>query len=123
MDDVLEHCGTCRAFDNAPHVPNVGTPTAEAFNEKAHVDLLFLDDIIALHAMDTSSKNSLLLPDQTKNPQEVSAAPCGCWLGSFVPPKSNQMDAGGDWKHEIRPDLPAEHRIKLQFQGVGAHPW
>ena len=33
------------------------------------------------------------------------------------------MVGGGEWKNEIRTDFCSEGRIKLHFQGVGAHPW
>ena len=33
------------------------------------------------------------------------------------------MDEGGEWKNAIWTDLCAERRIKVQFRGVGAHPW
>ena len=33
------------------------------------------------------------------------------------------MVAEGEWKDEVRADSRAARRIKLQFQGVGAHPW
>ena len=67
---VLEHCETCRDFDNAPNVPIAGTPTESAFNEKAQADLA-LHDFFALRATDMFSMYSLRLPVQPKNPQEV----------------------------------------------------
>ena len=33
------------------------------------------------------------------------------------------MDEGGEWKNEIWLDYCSDRRIKLIFQGVGAHPW
>ena len=33
------------------------------------------------------------------------------------------MDEGGEWQNEVRADYCSERRIKLLFQGVGAHPW
>ena len=33
------------------------------------------------------------------------------------------MEGGGDWKHGIWTDSREERRIKLQFQGAGAHLW
>ena len=48
-----------------------GSTTASAFNEKVQVDLLFLDDLIVMHAMDVFSKYSLLRPAQSGNPEEV----------------------------------------------------
>ena len=86
VGDVLEHCGVCEAFDKAPHVPTARTSTVAAFNEKVQVDLLFLGNLIVLRAMDLFSENSLLLPAQCENPQEVRDAFCGGWLGAFGPP-------------------------------------
>ena len=43
-------------------MPIVGAATVSAFNEKVQVDLLFLGDIIAPHAMDVYSRGSLLFP-------------------------------------------------------------
>ena len=41
----------------------------------------------------------------------------------FGPPKCLQMDGGGEWENEVWADYCTERRIKLLFQGVGAHPW
>ena len=87
------------------------------------MDLLFLGDIIAAHAMDVFSKYSLLHQVKSKNPQEVRDVFCAGWLGAFGPPKSIQMDEGGEWKNEIWLDYCSDRRIKLISQGVGAHPW
>ena len=122
-DEVAEQCEVCRAFDKAPRIPIAGTSTASAFNEKLQIDLLFLGDIIALRIMDMFSKYSLLIPARSKNPQEVRDAFCNSWLSVFGQPKGIQLDEGGGWKNEILLDLCSERRIKLQFQGVGAHPW
>ena len=68
-DGALEHCDACKAFEKAPHAPIAGTLRVSMFNEKVQVDLPFLGDLIALHAMDTFSRYSLLLPVQSKNPR------------------------------------------------------
>ena len=60
---------------------------------------------------------------KSKNPQEVWDVFCAGWLGTFGPPKSIQMDEGGEWKNEVWMDYCSDRRIKLIFQGVGAHPW
>ena len=122
VDQVLETCDVCRAFDKAPHIPIDGTTTVSAFNEKVQVGLLFLGALIVAHAMDVFPKYSALQPAQSKNPQEVWGVFCAGWLGAFGPPKCIQMDEGGEWKNEIRTDFRTERRIKLQFQGVGAPP-
>ena len=62
-------------------------------------------------------------PVQSKNPQEARDVSCSGWLGIFGPPKSIQMDEGGERKNAIWTDSRAECRINLQFQGVEAHPW
>ena len=51
-DEVLKQREVCRAFDKAPHVAVAGTSTVATFSEKLHVDLLFLEDMIASRAMD-----------------------------------------------------------------------
>ena len=33
------------------------------------------------------------------------------------------MNEGGEWENELWADLRTERRVKVQFQGVGAHPW
>ena len=73
--------------------------------------------------MDVSSKYSLLIHVCTKKPQEEWNAFCGSWNGVFGPPLSIQMDKSGEWKNESWAELRSERRIKLLFQGVGAHPW
>ena len=121
--DILEQCDVCKAFDQAPHIAIAGTSAVSTFQEKVRVDLLFPDALIALRGMDMFRKNSLLSPVLPKNPKEVWDVFCRGWLGTFGPTRCLQMDEGGEWKDEIRTDLRAERRIKLQFHGVGAHPW
>ena len=59
VDEVLEHCQVCGAFEEAPRIPIAGTSAALASNEKLRVDLLFLAGAIALHAANVSSKYPL----------------------------------------------------------------
>ena len=68
VGEVLEQRGVRRIFDKALHVPIPGTPAASISSEELRVDLLFLDDIIALRAMHVFSKYSLLVPVRSKNP-------------------------------------------------------
>ena len=96
VDSVLETCEVCRAFDKAPHLPIAGTSSVSCFNERVQVDLLFLDDIIAAHAMGAFSKYSLLRQVKSKNPQEVWDVFCAGWLDAFGRLKSIQMDEGGE---------------------------
>ena len=120
VDEVLERCEIYRAFDEAPGDPVAATPTVAMSDETLQVDLSFLDDIIAAHVTDVFSKHSLLLLVCTKNPREVSDALCSPRVGVFGSPARIQMDAGGEWKNEIWPELRARRRIKSLFQGVGA---
>ena len=75
------------------------------------MDLVFLDDIIAVRAMDVFSKYSLLHPVQTDCPQEVWDVSCAGWLGTFGPRKCVQMDEGGGREYEIQTDFCADRRI------------
>ena len=58
---LKNECDVRTAFDKAPHLPVAGTSPASAFAEEVHVDLLFLDNSVALHAMDPSPRNSILV--------------------------------------------------------------
>ena len=69
VDIVLGKCEVRRAFDKAPLLPTAGASTVSCFNVRVQVDLLFLDDVIAAHAMDVSPKYSLLRQVKLKNPQ------------------------------------------------------
>ena len=44
-------------------------------------------------------------------------------MGVFGAPKSLHLDEGGEWKNDLWRDLCVGRRIKLVFQGGGAHPW
>ena len=50
VDEVLGRREVCQAFDKAPHAPAAGASTVTTFNVVLPADLLFLDDIIAVHA-------------------------------------------------------------------------
>ena len=93
------------------------------FNGCLRLDLLFLGDIIALRVMDVFSKYSILARARSKNPQEVWDAFLSSWVGVFGAPKSLHLGEGGEWKNDLWRDLCVERRIKLVFQGAGAHPW
>ena len=54
VDDVSGRCEVCRTFKKAPNVPVVSTSAVSTFNGKLHVDLLLLDAIIFLRAMDAT---------------------------------------------------------------------
>ena len=123
VDEVLRRCGSCRASDKAPRAPIAGAPAAPMFNEKVQADILFSRALIALRSMYMFPKYSLLHPAQSQNPGDEWDALRAGWLGIFGPPKCIRICEGGESKHEIWTDLRAERRIKLQFQGAGAHPW
>ena len=112
---MLETCDVRRAFDKVPNIPIAGTATVSAFDEEVQVDLLSLDDLVVVGAMDVFSKYSLLHPAQSKNPQGVWDVFCAGWLGTFGPPKCIQMDEGGEWENEIWTGFCWARRIKLQF--------
>ena len=119
----MAQCEVCQAFDKVPRDPAAGTSTVAMFNEKSQVDLLFLDDIIALRILDVFSKYSLLIPVRTKNPQEVWDASRRPRIWVFGHPVSIQLGEGSEWENELSAELRSDRRIKLLSQGVGAHPW
>ena len=108
VDEVLEHCEVCRSFDKAPHVSMI--------NGKLQADVPYLDDLIALHAMDVYRQYSLLNPARSKNPQEAWGASRRAWVGVLRQPKSLQGGRGGDWQNEIRTDLCPGRSTSPNFQ-------
>ena len=91
VGEVLEQREVCRAFAKAPRVPVAGTSTVSTSTGKSQLDLLFLDDSIALRDIDVLPKYSLLIPVLSENPKGVSEAFCKCvdW---------------GSWPPEVHPD-------------------
>ena len=90
------------------------------FDEKLLADLLFLDDITALRAMDVFSTSAPSMPVRAKNPQEVWGAFCNSRIGIFGPPQCVQMDKGGEWGNEVWAESHSERRIKSLLLSVGA---
>ena len=41
VEEVVNQCDVCKAFDKAPRAPIAGTSTVAMFNEKLQVDLIF----------------------------------------------------------------------------------
>ena len=101
VDEVLEQCEVCRAFDTAPHASVAETSTVAMFNGTLQVALLLLDDVSVPHVLDGFPKYSLLIPVRTENPQEVWKAFCGSSIGVFGPPLCIQMDEGEKWRNEL----------------------
>ena len=93
VEEVVNQCDVCKAFDKAPRTPITGTSTVAMFNEKLQVDLLFLGDLIVLHIMDVFSKYSILTPLRSKNPLEVWDAFVARWA-------SQGYSDGRGWRME-----------------------
>ena len=91
-DEVLEHCEVRRSFGEAPHV------------SMRSVDLPYLDDLIALRAMDVYRKHSPLIPARSGNPQGARGPSRSAWVGVFRQPMCVRGDQVGDWKNKIRTD-------------------
>ena len=100
VDDVVRECEICRAFDVAPTTPASGTSSASSSNEKAQVDLLFLDDLIVLHVLDIFSRHSLLVPVRSKSPERVWDSFCALRIAVFGKPRIIQMGEGGEWEND-----------------------
>ena len=122
VDEVLERCEVCRAFDKDPHVPIIGTSTVPMFHGKLRVDLPLLGDIFFLRATDVRATLSLLIPAARRILRKFGA-PFAEVNGRLLATKSIQMDEAAKWKHELWMDLCSESRIKFQFQGTGARTW
>ena len=98
VDDVVSLRDTCKAFEKAPRIPISGTSPVSMFNERVQMDLLFLDDIIALRIMDVFSKYPILTRVRSKNPQEVWDAFISSWVGVFGAPKClHPKPSEGPW--------------------------
>ena len=77
VDEVSKHGEVCQGFDKAPHKRIAGTPAVSMSAGKLQVDLVFLEDVMALRAMDVFSKYSFLIPVRARSPQEVRSGFCG----------------------------------------------
>ena len=121
MGEVPDRCEVCQGFEKAPHAPAAGTSSVAMFNEKLQADLLFLDGIISVAAMDVVSKFPLLIPGRTKGPKDAWDALCSSRIEVLGAPMIIQLDEGRERTNELRVELRPERRIKLLFQGVGAH--
>ena len=73
VGQVLETCDVCRAFDKAPHIPIAGATAVSAFNEKVQVDLLFVDDLVVVHAMDVFRSTPFVARRKPKIPMKSGA--------------------------------------------------
>ena len=76
-------------------------------NEELQADLLFLDDVIALHATGVSSNFSLLIPVRSENPQVARNAIRNSRIGVFGPPQCIER------KDAVRAEMRPGRRIKL----------
>ena len=122
VDDVVSQRDACKAFEKAPRIPTPGTSSVSMFNERLRTDLLFLDEIITLQIMHVFSKYPILARARSEHPQEVWDAFSSSRVGVFGAQKSLHLDEGGEWENDLWGDLCVGGRIKLVFQGVGAHP-
>ena len=119
---MVRECDVCRAFDAAPSIPVSGASSVAACKEKVQVDLLFLDDIIVLHAVYLFSRHSILVPVRSKNPDKVWDAFRTSRIAVFSKPRAIHMGEEGERNNELRVDFRADRYIEVHFQGAGAHP-
>ena len=134
VDDVLEHCQVCGAFEEAPRIPIAGTSAALASNEKLRADLFLSDHAIALHAAGVSSKYPLWIPARFKNSKAKRGVFRSSRSGIFAGPKCIRMDGGGlmnsngfemhsnanEWLRsafEWEPAIRTDFCVEVQFQG------
>ena len=68
---MVDERDVCVALEEVPHLPVAGPFSVWAFNEKLQVGLPFLDNSIALHAKDLSSRYSILVIVFSGNPLEA----------------------------------------------------
>ena len=122
VDDVVRRCEICRASDVALAIPASAASSPSSSNEKVQVDLLFLGDIIVLRVFDLFARYSRLVPARPKTPEEVWDTFRNSRIAVFGKPRIIQMDEGGEWGNDLWVDLRTDRYIKLQYQGVGAHP-
>ena len=85
------------------------------------MDLLFLRDVITVRAMKLYLKHSLLARVCSKGPLQIWGAFAGSWISVCGRPRTNQMDADGEWGHENRTDFCTQCAICLYFRERGAH--
>ena len=95
--EVLQHCDVRRAFGEAPHLPVAGTPPVSPFDENPRLVMLFLEDAIALDALDVSYEFSRLIPLRSEKPLEAWDAFCSSRITISSRPKCMRVDAGDEW--------------------------
>ena len=79
--EVSQLCDVCRASEKAAHSPVAGSPSESSFKKNLQVDLLSLDDTIALRAKDLYSKHPPLLPVRSEKLLGIKDA----FRGSRIP--------------------------------------
>ena len=115
--------GVCQSPEKAPRPRVMGTPSASAFHEKIQVDPRFLDDNIALRAMDRNLKYSLLVCVRLKDYLQAWGNFARSWIAVSGRPKTVQMDSDEGKENETLADFWTGRNVRLQFQGKDAHPW
>ena len=78
------------------------------------------NDAIAPHAMYVYSKYPSLILARSGNPLRRRGAPCTSRVAISGSAKRIQMREGGERGNEIRTNVFAGRRLKLQFQGACA---
>ena len=97
VDEVLENCDVFGAPDKAPHVPIAGASAVSVFNEKVQVDLLFLADLIVLHASDMFTNTRLFF---LSNPRLLR--------------KAGMFSAEDGWAHSVLPSASRWTRLGMK---------
>ena len=120
---MLGHCDVCRTVHEAPHVPIAEAATVSMASGSIISSGRIISGRLRSLARDGRLFDVLPLnPAALKNSQGAREAFCSVRIGVFGQPKSIRTGEGGEWENAVWAALRPGHRIKLQFQVVGAHP-
>ena len=123
---VVDTCTVCRMWSRRGNQPVVALSFTTKFNEGVQLDLLFVDDGIALHIIDLCIKYAQACFITSKEPEAVLPAIVHLWFRVYMPPMficSDQegalfSDQGSTWADRwgvaLRPKPKGTHAYVIE---------
>ena len=121
VDSIVQSCSICRSWSKPGHRSMTSTTLASEFNQSVQCDLLFVEDYIILHLIDSAIRwtATALIPDRTS--ESIIKAITTNWLKLYGPMIALVSDQEGGLTSEVAAIWAEKWRINLLLKPKGSH--
>ena len=121
IEGVTDTCRICRLWKRPTHKSIASTRLSTSFNETVQVDLLFIEDLVILHALDECTRWSSAVTIPSKRTADVLSALISSWFRLFGPPTVLIADHEGALLSEESAVMMERWGTSFRPKPVGSH--